>query len=356
MIDVGLYAVTEAVGEDEKCSRVKAGSKETYVMAQNKSPFLPFGPKGWTPEGLGSLDGKVYIVTGTTTGCGLEAAKLFLQKGADVIVLNRGPQERGEAHIAKDLQQYCTTNKATAIQMDLADLRTVRAAAEQILKNAPRIDALVCNAAVAQVATQQLTVDGFESQLGINHYGHFLLCGLLFQRVVKESGGRIVVVSSNGYKMGLKKILLEDMNWDKNYNYFNCYSHSKLAQTMFAYELQRRVLEAGCGTAAQVQVCHPGGSRTSLALEETTWFMYAMLRLFSPLGQSAEKGSWPSVMCAAENPELLEKETMYGPTGTMELTGPIGICPLEEHALDREVACKLWTLSEEKTQFTWPKI
>ena len=177
MIDVGLYAVTEAVGEDEKCSRVKAGSKETYVMAQNKSPFLPFGPKGWTPEGLGSLDGKVYIVTGTTTGCGLEAAKLLLQKGADVIVLNRGPQERGEAHIAKDLQQYCTTNKATAIQMDLADLRTVRAAAEQILKNAPRIDALVCNAAVAQVATQQLTVDGFESQLGINHYGHFFCAG-----------------------------------------------------------------------------------------------------------------------------------------------------------------------------------
>lgn len=325
------------------------------LMAEDKSKF-PFGPKGWTPERLESLEGKVYIVTGTTTGCGLQSTKVLLQKGADVIVLNRGSRERGEEHIAKDLQKYCKSNKVTAIPMDLADLKTVRAAAEQILKNAPRIDALVCNAAVAQVATQQLTVDGFESQLGINHYGHFLLCGLLFERVVKESGGRIVVVGSNGYKMGLKKIQLDDMNWDKNYNCMNTYCHSKLAQTMFAYELQRRVLEAGCGTAAQVQVCHPGGSRTSLALQETTWFMYVMLKLMTPLAQSAEKGSWPAVMCAAEKPELLEKETYYGPTGTMELTGPIGICPLEDHALDREVAGKLWTLSEEKTQFTWPKI
>lgn len=102
---------------------------------------------------------------------------------------------------------------------------------------------LICNAAVAQIAKQEFTVDGFESQLGINHYGHFLLVNLLFDKI-NNSKGRIVVVSSEGYKMGLKKIQFDDMNFDKNYNPMKTYCHSKLAQMMFAYELQDRVKDA----------------------------------------------------------------------------------------------------------------
>ncbi|EMI58146.1 Rossmann-fold NAD(P)-binding domain-containing protein [Rhodopirellula sallentina] len=108
---------------------------------------------------------------------------------------------------------------------------------------------------------QQLTVDGFESQLGVNHFGHFLLCGLLFERI-EQSGGRVVVVGSNAYKMGLKRIKFEDLNFDESYTAWNSYAQSKLAQMMFAYELQRRV-EAD-GKNAVVQVCHPGASRTNL--------------------------------------------------------------------------------------------
>lgn len=89
--------------------------------------------------------------------------------------------------------------------MDLAVLDSVRAAAAQVLETVSRIDALICNAAIAQAAKQEITIDGFESQLGVNHFGHFLLGGLLFERI-EASGGRIVVVGSGAYKMGLKRI------------------------------------------------------------------------------------------------------------------------------------------------------
>ncbi|WP_324768594.1 SDR family NAD(P)-dependent oxidoreductase [Pokkaliibacter plantistimulans] len=125
----------------------------------------------------------------------------------------------------------------------------------------PQIDALICNGAIAQIAKQQKTADGYESQLGVNHFGHFLLCGLVFDRI-ESSQGRIVVVSSEGYKMGLKTIQFEDMNWDKNYYPNSVYSHSKLAQMMFAYELQDRVEAAKKNV--QVYVCHPGAANTSL--------------------------------------------------------------------------------------------
>ena len=145
--------------------------------------------------------------------------------------------------------------------MDLSELASVRAAAEEVLKTVPRIDALICNAAIAQVPTQKLTVDGFESQLGTNHYGHFALCGMLFDRI-EESRGRIVVMASLGYNMGIKTIQFDDMNWDRNYSPNPVYSQSKLAQMMFAYELQDRVKAANKNV--EVYVCHPGASATSL--------------------------------------------------------------------------------------------
>lgn len=207
---------------------------------------------------------------------------------------------------------------------------------------------MICNAAIAQVAHQELTVDGFESQLGVNHFAHFLLCGALFERV-DASEGRIVVVGSNGYKMGLKKIQFEDLNFDGNYNAMNAYCQSKLAQMVFAYELQRRVREAG--KSVQVQVCHPGASRTNLSQKEGSFITKLLFKLMSPLAQSAERGSWPEVLCATE--EGLEPETFYGPTQRAEMVGRIGVCPLQPHVLDREVATRLWALSEEKTGWSW---
>lgn len=310
-------------------------------MTQQKNPF---GPKGWTPNRLGSLEGKTYVITGANTGAGFEAAKVFASKGARVVMLNRNPKKSTNA-IQLLKAELGPNIDVSFIEMDLAILQSVREAAAHIQEQTPHIDALICNAAIAQVAKQELTVDGFESQLGVNHFGHFLLCGLLFKRL-EESQGRVVVVGSGAYKMGLKKIQFEDLNFNDNYTAWNAYAQSKLAQMMFAYELQRRIKAADKNV--QVQVCHPGASRTNLLKDTASLFNKIVWSISSRfIAQSAEKGSWPEVMCATE--EGLKPETLYGPTKRMEMVGPIGECPLAKHALDREMATELWAISEEKT-------
>ena len=311
-----------------------------------KSENNPFGPKGWTPERLTSLKGKTYLITGANVGAGFEATKVFVSKGAKVVMLCRNPQKANAA--ISEIKQEFEDADLSFIRLDLASLASVRDAAENIKREVPQIDALICNAAIAQVAKQEITIDGFESQLGVNHYGHFLLCGLLFDQI-EASKGRIVVVSSLGYRMGLKRIQFEDLNFDKNYSPWNAYNHSKLAQTIFAYELQRRVKEAR--KHIQVQVCHPGAARTTLIREDANLITRILARIMSPLAQSAEKGSWPEVLCATE--EGLESEAFYGPTQRGEMTGAIGKCQLLPHALDREVAERLRAISEEKTGLKW---
>ena len=203
-------------------------------MSTNK-----FGKKGWTPERIGDLNGKTYVITGTTSGTGFEAAKILLSKGAKVVMLNRNPKKAADT-IATLKQELGNSIDVSNIRMDLGELASVREAAKEVLKTVPQIDALMCNAAIAQVPKQTFTVDGFESQLGVNHYGNFLLQGLLYPRI-EESNGRIVVVASMGYNMGIKTIQFDDMNWDKNYHPNKVYSQSKLAQMMTVYELQDRL-------------------------------------------------------------------------------------------------------------------
>lgn len=308
-----------------------------------------FGPNGWTPERLGSLDGKTYVITGANSGAGFEASRILLSKGAKVVMLNRSAN-KSIAAIAKLKEEFGADADVTFVRLDLAVLDSVREAAAEVMEKVPRIDALICNAAIAQVPTQQFTGDGFESQLGTNHYGHFLLCGLVYERI-KESKGRIVVVSSLGYKMGLKTIQFDDMNWDRNYHQNNTYCHSKLAQMMFAYELQDR-LEAA-KSDVKIYVCHPGSSRTSLITTSGNLMTRMMFRLMSlsPMVQSAEKGSYPEVMCATE--AGLEQRGFYGPTGFMEMVGPVGKGTLQPFAHEKPVMQRLWDVSEKVTGFEW---
>lgn len=307
-----------------------------------------FGPNGWTPDRIGSLKGKTYVITGANAGAGFEAARTLLSKGARVVMLNRSASKSNDA-IATLKLKFGTGADVTFVQMDLAVQASVRDAAAELLGQVARIDALICNAAIAQVANQEITVDGFESQLGVNHFGHFLLCGLLFDRI-EESSGRVVVVGSNAYKMGLKKIQFDDLNFETKYTAWNSYAQSKLAQMMFAYELQRRAQAAG--KSVQVQVCHPGASRTNLLKDTASRFNKILWAILSRIvAQSAEKGAWPEVMCATE--DSLELERLYGPTKRSQTVGAIDACPLDDCALDRDMAAKLWTLSEEKTSLSW---
>ncbi|MCB1406022.1 MAG: SDR family oxidoreductase [Rhodobacteraceae bacterium] len=308
-----------------------------------------FGPNGWIPERLGSLAGKTYVITGGNAGAGFQASRILLSKGANVVMLNRNVEKSAVA-VEELKAEFGADADVRFVRMDLSDLASVRAAAVELLDAVARIDALICNAAIAQVPTQKLTVDGFESQLGTNHYGHFVLCGMLFDRI-EDTNGRIVVVASLGYNMGIKTIQFDDMNWDKNYSANPVYSQSKLAQMMFAYELQDRVRAAGRNVA--VYVCHPGSSATSLIstsgglLTRIAWWLMTK----SPMVQTAEKGAYPEVMCATE--DGLEQRALYGPTGRMEFVGPVGKGTLNPHAHDKAVMSKLWTVSETATGFRW---
>ena len=198
-----------------------------------------FGPRGWTPEQLDDQTGKTYLITGANSGTGFQAARILLSKNAKVVMLNRST-DKSAAAITELKEEFGTRAEVSFIRMDLASLSSVREAAARVNETVRQIDALICNAAIAQVPSRELTEDGFESQLGTNHYGHFLLSGLLFDRI-EQSRGRIVVVASLGYNMGLKTIKFDDMNWDQGYGPNIAYSQSKLAQMMFAYELQDRL-------------------------------------------------------------------------------------------------------------------
>ncbi|WP_420337855.1 SDR family oxidoreductase [Roseibium sp.] len=310
-----------------------------------------FGPKGWTPARLGDQSGKTYIITGANAGAGFQAARILLKKNAKVVMLNRSA-EKSEAAIADLKQELGAKADVSFIRMDLSVLASVRKAAEEILKTVPRIDALINNAAIAQVPARKLTVDGFECQLGTNHYGHFLLNGLLIDRIA-DSKGRIVVVASLGYNLGLKTIKFDDMNWNEGYGANIAYSQSKLAQMMFAYELQERLAVAG-RKDVEVFVCHPGSSATSLITtsgSRTRRFIWWLMTK-TPMVQTAEQGSYPEVMCATEE-ALTEQRALYGPTGRMEVVGPVGKGTLNVHAHEKAVMSRLWDVSERAVGFEW---
>ena len=309
-----------------------------------------FGKKGWTPNRISNLNGKVFIVTGTTSGTGFEATRILLSKGAKVVMLNRN-LKKAEDTIPTLRQGLGNNIDVTNIQMDLSKQVSVKKAADEVLKTVHQIDALVCNAAIAQVPKQQLTEDGWESQMGTNYYGNWTLQALLFP-LIEKSKGRIVTVGSMGYDMGIKTIKFDDLNWEKDYTPNNAYSQSKLAQIMSMYELQDRLKEAG-KTDVKAYACHPGSSRTNLINTSGSFMMKFIFNLMklSPLTQSAEKGAYPQLMCATE--PNLDQSGFFGPTGRSNWVGPVGAHKIEPHAKDKVVAKRLWELAEKETNVKW---
>ncbi len=309
-----------------------------------------FGNKGWTPDRIGNLNGKVFVITGTTSGTGFEAAKILLSKGAKVVMLNRNLKKAADT-IAILKQELGNAIEVINIQLDLSKQASVKKAANEVLKTIPHIDALICNAAIAQVPKQTLTADGWESQMGTNYFGNWTLQALLFP-LIEKSKGRIVTVGSMGYDMGIKTIKFDDLNWEKDYTPNKAYSQSKLAQIMTIYELQDRLKEAG-KTDTKAYACHPGSSRTNLINTSGSFMMKLIFNLMklSPLTQSAERGAYPQLMCATEL--NLDQKGFYGPTGRSNWAGPVGAHKIEPHAKDKTVAKRLWEVSEKETGVKW---
>lgn len=307
-----------------------------------------FGKQGWTPERIDNLNGKTFVITGTTSGTGFEAAKILLSKRAKVVMLNRNPK-KSEDTIKALKQELGNHIEVFAIKMDLGEQASVKNAAQEVIESVSQIDALLCNAAIAQTPKHTWTTDGWEAQMGVNYFGHFTLQALLYP-LIEKSRGRIVTVGSLGYDMGIKAIKFDDLNWEKNYTPNNAYSQSKLAQIMSVYEVNERLKATG-KTAVKAYACHPGASRTSLIKNSGTRMMRAIFFLMTPLTQSAEKGAYPQLMCATE-PDL-DENGFYGPTGRSNWVGPVGGHEIKPHAKDKEASKRLWELSEKETGVSW---
>lgn len=309
-----------------------------------------FGKKGWTPDRIGNLEGKTYVITGTTSGTGFEAAKVLLSKKAKVVMLNRNPQ-KSEETIKKLKHELGNKIDVTAIKMDLSEQNSVKKATKEVLDSVAQIDALICNAAIAQTPKRKLTKEGWELQMGVNYFGHFTLQGVLFP-LIEKSKGRIVSVGSMGYDMGIKTIKFDDLNWEKDYTANDAYSQSKLAQIMSMYELNNRLSASG-KSDVKAYACHPGSSRTSLISTNGNFMMkmiFGIMKL-TPFTQPAENGAYPELMCATE--PNLDRNAFYGPTGRSNWVGPVGPHEIKAHAKDKSVMKRLWELSEKETGINW---
>jgi len=306
-----------------------------------------FGVKGWTPDRLPALAGRTYVVTGGNSGLGFEASRLLAGRGARVIMASRNAERAGAAVAAIKADQ--PEARVEYVLLELSSLASVRRAAAEIRSRTESIDALILNAGLMMLPNRKLTEDGFETQLGVNHLGHFLLASLL-NDLVQACGGRFVIVSSVAHQYGMKRIRFEDLAFDKGYRPGLAYSQSKLANVLFGQDLHRRLVESDPETKAIV--VHPGWSATNLQSTGPGKFMERMMGLGNALlAQSAERGSWPLLLAAAD-PEACAGR-YYGPTRRGQLAGPVDLCPIAECGQDEESARRLWDVSTEMTGASW---
>ena len=223
----------------------------------------------WTQEDIPDLTGKVIIVTGANCGIGYEAAKEFARKGAQTILACRS---MAKAQTAEDqILAEIPNAEVEIMQLDLASQTSVHQFADEFEEKYDRLDVLVNNAGIIWTPYTK-TEDGFESQFGTNHLGHFALTGLLMDHLLKTPGSRVVNVSSVGHrsgKMDFDNLMFED---GKGYSRHGAYGRSKLANLLFTYELQRKFETISADTIATA--AHPGGSNTNLGRHvEHRWYM-----------------------------------------------------------------------------------
>lgn len=309
----------------------------------------PFGKRGWTLDRIPDIAGKVYVITGGNSGLGFEAAQVLASKGAKVVILCRN-EKKAMAAVSAIKHNTGSQSDISYRLMDLASLENVRTAANSLRAELPEIHGLICNAGLMMLPKRELTVDGFEMQAGVNHFGHFLFSSILLENV-ERARGRFVIVSSVAHQWGLKRIKFDDINFDKQYSPTKSYGQSKLANMLFVNELQRRLGAAGKNINAFV--CHPGYAATNLQTTGPGILSGMVMTVTNTLlAHSALHGAKP-ILLTATDPDA-KPATFYGPTKIGNMRGAIGECSVDRCGLDMEAASRLWELSEKLTGSNWP--
>jgi len=290
------------------------------------------GMSGWSPAQIPDQTGRMVVVTGANSGIGFHAARELAQHGASVILAVRDTAKGLEAarRIPADVEVR---------QLDLADLDSVRRFADAW--DGP-LDLLVNNAGIMAPPLRR-TAQGFESQLGTNHLGHFALTGLLLGFLLEAEHPRVVTVSSGAHRMG--KIRFDDLQWEESYKPWPAYGQSKLANLLFAFELQRRADNAGSKLTSTA--AHPGYAATNLQTGTSSKAQdLVMVVLNRVVAQSAEAGALPTLFAAVEP---LPGAAYVGPDGPGEVRGAPKLVDASSAAKDAQTAAKLWAVSEELT-------
>jgi len=297
--------------------------------------------KKWTEDDIGDLSGKVAVVTGANSGIGYETARALAEKGADVVMACRSVQKGNEA--ADKIRALEPRGSVEVMQLNLADLDSVRQFVEAFNAQHDRLDLLINNAGIMMTPYGK-TAQGFEQQFGVNHLGHFALTGLLFERIKETSGSRVVTVSSTYHRLG--KIDFDDLHCEeKAYGRQTAYGQSKLANLLFTYELQRKMDRAGLDMVAVA--AHPGWSETNLQRHAG---LFDFMNRF--VAQEAAMGALPTLY-AATAPDVRGGD-YYGPDGFMERAGHPKKVSSNGRSRDEEVAERLWQVSQDLTGVTYP--
>lgn len=299
----------------------------------------------WTTADIPDQTGRLAIVTGANTGLGLETARALVNAGARVVLAVRN-LEKGEAALA-DIRKTVPGAELALQRLDLSSLSDIKAAAAALSATYPRIDLLINNAGV-MYPPKSITADGFELQFGTNHLGHFALTALLLENLTAVHGSRIVTVSSNGHKLRAA-IHFDDLHWERRYNRVAAYAQSKLANLLFTYELQRRLVAAGAETAALA--AHPGASGTEL-MRHVTFGPKALSDAALKLAQSPAMGALPTLRAATD--PTAQGGQYYGPSGFGELRGYPIVVKSTRQSHDEALQQRLWTVSEELTGVQFP--
>jgi NAD(P)-dependent dehydrogenase (short-subunit alcohol dehydrogenase family) len=288
----------------------------------------------WTAADLPALQGRRLVITGASSGIGLAAAQALAAKGAHVVLAVRDTAkgEQAASEIAGDTEVR---------RLDLADLASIRAFAHDLEEP---IDVLINNAGVMNTPLGR-TADGFELQFGTNHLGHFALTNLLLSRIID----RVVVVASNAHRGA--SLDFDDLNSENGYQRHRTYGRTKLANLLFASELQRRL--AAAGSSIKVISAHPGLAATNLQKPTGSRLENGAIAVaVRLLAQDSEMGSLPTLYAATQD---LPGDSYVGPDGLLGMRGHPELVGRTSAAKDEEAARKLWEESERLTGIRFPR-
>jgi NAD(P)-dependent dehydrogenase (short-subunit alcohol dehydrogenase family) len=298
-------------------------------------------PVKWTADEIPAQSGRLAVVTGANSGLGLATARELARAGARTVLacrnLARGEQAR------RDIEVRAPNTQVDVAELDLASLDSVHAFAERLRSQYDGIDLLVNNAGV-MATPRRRTADGFELQFGTNHLGHFALTGLVIDMLQGRDDARVVTLSSGAHRFG--RIAFDNLGGERRYFRWRAYGQSKLANLLFALELDRRLRAAG--SAVKSVAAHPGYAATNL--QHTGPTRVDELLMLVPnkvIAQSDEMGALP-ILYAATEPGI-EGGAYVGPDGIAEQRGhPTTVSP-NAAARDEEIARRLWEVSEDMT-------